>query len=131
MAHALATSADCQILSTRPELAFRNGPYTYKITRQGNRSIYTVTDGVNAISEDILYCFGQGVAGQTYLFQHDGLFYESRVSFYQELQSLDITTQHPRSVPSSLKDALGRPMSLEATRGCFACHSTGRSEGLS
>jgi uncharacterized membrane protein len=67
MAHALATSADCQILSTRPELSFRNGQYTYKITRKGNRSIYTVSDGVNTISEDILYCFGQGVAGQTYL----------------------------------------------------------------
>src|ERR1044071_9035466 len=40
MAHALATSADCQILSSHPKLTFRNGPYTYKITRQGNRSIY-------------------------------------------------------------------------------------------
>jgi len=129
MAHALATSADCQILRTRPELTFRNGPYTYKITRQGDRSIYTVNDGVNAISEDILYCFGQGVTGQTYVFQHNGLFYESRISFYQGLQSLDITTQHPRSVPSSLKDALGRPMSLEAARGCFACHSTGAVRG--
>ena len=125
MAHALATSGGCQILSTHPELSFRIGPYTYKITRQGNRSVYTVDDGLNAISEDILYCFGQGVAGQTYLFRHDGLFYESRVSFYQEFQNLDVTTEHPRSVPSSLKEALGRPMTFEATRGCFACHSTG------
>ena len=129
MAHALTTSSDCQILTTRPELSFRNGPYTYKIIRQGNRSIYTVNDGVNTISENILYCFGQGVAGQTYLFQHNGLFYESRVSFYQALQGLDITTEHPRSVPASLKEAIGRPMSFEAARGCFACHSTAAVRG--
>lgn len=129
MAHALALSADCQILSTHPRLAFRNGPYTYQITRQGGRSVYTVSDGVNTISEDILYCFGHGVAGQTYLFQRNGLFYESRVSFYQELQGLDITTMHPRAVPTSLEEALGRPMSMEATRGCFACHSTGAVKG--
>jgi hypothetical protein len=129
MAHALATSADCEILSARPQLTFRNGPYTYQITRQGSRSIYTVSDGVSAISEDILYCFGQGVAGQTYLFRHEGLFYESRVSFYTGLQGLGITTLHPRSVPATLEDALGRPMSLEAARGCFACHSTGAVRG--
>ena len=129
MAHALATGTDCQILRSRLELTFRNGPYAYKITRQGNRSIYTVSDGVNTISEDVLYCFGQGITGQTFLFRHNGLFYESRVSFYPGLQGLDITTQHPRSVPASLQDALGRPMSLEAARGCFACHSTGAVKG--
>jgi hypothetical protein len=129
MALALAPCADCQILIAHPNLEFHNGPYRYQITRQGDRSIYTVSDGVNRISEAILYCFGQGVTGQTYLFQHKGLFYESRVSFYKELQKLDITTQHPRSVPTSLEDALGRPMSLEAARGCFACHSTGAVKG--
>jgi hypothetical protein len=129
MAHALSTGADCQILSARPEMAFRNGPYTYRITRQGARSLYTVSDGANAISEEILYCFGKGVAGQTYLFRHNGLFYESRVSFYQAIQGLDITTEHPRTIPASLEDALGRPMTPEAARGCFACHSTGAAKG--
>lgn len=129
MAHALTLGADCQILITHPQLEFQQAPYTYQITRKGNRSIYTVSDGVNTISETILYCFGQGVAGQTYLFQHNGVFYESRVSFYSEIQKLDLTIEHPRSVPSSLEAALGRPMSQEAASGCFACHSTGAVRG--
>jgi hypothetical protein len=76
------------------------------------------------MAETILYCFGQGVAGQTYVFRHNGSLYESRVSYFQELQNLDITILHSRAVPKSLEDALGRPMSPEGAKGCFNCHAT-------
>ena len=124
MSRALEPVESCEILKAHPRLNFRNGPYSYQIVRDGNRSNYTITDGVNSISEPILYCFGQGKAGQTYVFQHKGVFYESRVSYYQETQGLDFTIIHPRSVPQSLEDGLGRPMTMEAAQGCFACHST-------
>src|SRR5947207_6632093 len=124
MSRALEPVESCQILKAHPRLAFRNGPYSYQIVREGNRSVYTITDGLNSISEPILYCFGQGKAGQTYVLQHKGVFYESRVSYYQEIQALDFTIIHPHSVPQSLEDGLGRPMTMEAARGCFACHST-------
>ncbi len=39
----------------------------------------------------LLWAFGQGVAGQTYVFEHDGALYESRVSFYNALGGLDLT----------------------------------------
>ena len=123
MGKALAPAADCQILSTHPRLAFRNGSYSYQIVRQANRSIYTVADGVNAISEPLLYCFGVGKVGQTYVFKHNGLFYETRVSYYQETQNLDFTTGHRRSA-TSLEEALGRPLSVDEAQACFACHST-------
>jgi len=129
MAHALRAAADCNILSSNPRMAFRDGPYTHQITRQGDRSIYSVSDGTSSISEPILYCFGKGVAGQTYVFQHNGSYYESRVSYYQPLQGLGITTLHSRSIPSSLEYALGRPMTQETAKGCFACHSTGAPGG--
>src|SRR5436190_23157750 len=44
MAQALSLPDDCQVLRSRPRLAFRNGAYTYQIVRQGNQSIYTVSD---------------------------------------------------------------------------------------
>jgi hypothetical protein len=125
MSRALAPVDSCDVLKTHPRLNFRNGPYNYQILRDGNRSIYTITDGVSSISEPILYCFGQGRAGQTYVFRHKEVFYESRVSYYQDIQRLDFTIIHPRSVPESLEDGLGRPMTMEAAQGCFACHSTG------
>jgi len=124
MSRALAPVESCEILKTHTRLNFRNGPYSYQIAREGNRSIYTISDGQGSISEPILYCFGQGKAGQTYVFQHRGVFYESRVSYYQETGALDFTILHSHSVPESLEEGLGRPMTMEAAQGCFACHST-------
>lgn len=124
MAHALEKISDCELLIKRPRLTFSEGAFSYRITRQGNRSIYTVSDGAQSISEPLLFCFGQGVAGQTYIFQHNGALYESRVSYFQKSQNLNITILHPRSRPASLKDALGRLMNAEGAKGCFSCHST-------
>ncbi|MEP6820474.1 MAG: multiheme c-type cytochrome [bacterium] len=129
MAHALSLSADCQILGRRPRLVFRNGSYTYQIIREGNQSIYTVTDGATKVSEPIRYCFGLGKVGQTYLIKYGGQFYETRLSYYQGIEKLDFTTGHPRAEPRSLPDALGRPLSAEETGNCFGCHSTASLDG--
>ena len=129
MANALKASSDCELLARRPRMTFREGPYLYRIDRQGARATYTVSEGANSISTPILYCFGQGVAGQTYVFQREGSLYESRVSYFQELQGLNITILHPRSVPTSLESALGRRISAEGADGCFNCHSTGALRG--
>jgi hypothetical protein len=125
MGHASERASDCEILKTNARLTFTNGPYTYRITREGSTSLYTVSDGKREVSVPVLYCFGQGAAAQTYVLRHDGTFYESRVSYYSALGGLDLTINHPRAVPPSLEDALGRRMSEEAARGCFACHTTG------
>jgi len=130
MAHALSPAADCQILRTRPRLTFRNGSYTYEIVRQGSRSFYTVTDGVNKISQPLLYCFGLGRVGQTYVIRYDNQFYETRLSFYQGIGKLDFTTGHPRTEPRSLADAVGRPLGAEEAGQCFGCHSTASLNGF-
>ncbi|HST53819.1 MAG TPA: multiheme c-type cytochrome [Pyrinomonadaceae bacterium] len=123
MARALSTVEDCELLSTHTRLEFRNGPFTYRITRQGVQSLYSVTDGVNTINEPLQFCFGQGEVGQTYVFRHGGKFYETRVSFFRALQKLDFTVGHAHSVPSSVEDALGRPIGDEETQSCFGCHA--------
>ena len=85
---------DCRIITERGPLKFRNGAYTYEISRQGSSVTYTVSDGKNSIAEPILYCFGQGHVGQTYLFRHNDLLYETRVSYFQKLHGLDFTIGH-------------------------------------
>jgi cytochrome c554/c'-like protein len=125
MAMAMESVADSRVLTANPLLTFRAGPYSYEIKRKDNQSIYTVTDGKDTISVPILYAFGQGKAGQTYLVQFEGGFYESLVSFYKEVGGLDFTIGAPRGVPPSLKQALGRRLSDHETVSCFSCHSTG------
>ncbi len=71
--------------------------------RQGQQSIYSVTDGKETISIPILYAFGQGKAGQTYMLEMRGKYYESRVSFYNEVNGLDYTLGSPRAPAKSLE----------------------------
>ncbi len=129
MARALEPAATCEILRRRPRLTFRKGPYSYRIVLRGGRSVYEVTDATGKISEPILWAFGLGGAGQTYVFQHGGSYYQSRVSFFKDIQGLDITLGAPDSVPTSLDDAIGTVITEEEARLCFGCHSTGAVSG--
>ncbi|PYV28085.1 MAG: hypothetical protein DMG24_02965 [Acidobacteria bacterium] len=129
MARALEPAADCAILRAHPRLTFRAGAYSYEITRHGNTTTYTVTDGHANLSELILWAFGLGEAGQTYVFKHNGSYYESRVSFFNDTQRLDFTLGASRSVPTSLDEAAGRVMHAADEQACFGCHSTGGVSG--
>jgi hypothetical protein len=130
MAHAMETAPDCRILKARGRLAFRNGSYKYEISHRGKDVVYSVSDGVNTIAKPILYCFGQGHIGQTYLFRHNDVLYETRVSYFEKIRNLDFTIGHRQSVPTSLDDALGRAIGGEEPQQCFGCHSTGAVYGL-
>ena len=130
MAQALEVAPDCKIIAARGKLTFKNGNYTYAIARDGKNITYTVSDGVNNISTPILYCFGQGHIGQTYLFRHNDVLYETRVSYFQKIAKLDFTIGHRTNVPSSLDDALGRAIAGEEPQQCFGCHTTGAVNGL-
>jgi len=130
MGKAMEPAAATVVLRSYPRLTFRNGKYSYEIIRHGEQSIYTVTDGTNSFSEPILYAFGQGKAGQTYVFRRNGSFYESRVSFYKELKGLDWTMGYQTTLPASLDEAPGRAMSADEARDCFTCHTTGAVSGL-
>jgi Cytochrome c554 and c-prime len=129
MGRAMDTALDSEILRKHPRLSLHAGNYTYEIIRQGDQSIYSVTDKNGTLSMPIVYAFGQGKAGQTYVLQDKGVFYESRVSFYNEIQGLDFTIGVPRTQPESLMDAIGRVMPKDETLQCFSCHTTGAVKG--
>jgi hypothetical protein len=129
MTKALEKADSCQILREFPDLKFQLGKFNFRIERQGDKSIYTVGDGKNEISALIQYCFGQGKAGQTYVYEYNGAMFESRVSFYKEIKGLDITLGYAHEVPQTLTEAAGRQMSVDETRRCFGCHTTGAGEG--
>jgi hypothetical protein len=125
MGKALEMPEHCQILQSHAKLTFKQAAYNYEIIREGDRSIYKVTDGTRTIAEPVLYAFGQGVAGQTYVFKHEGNFYESRVSYFGDVKGLDLTIGHLPEVPESLDGAAGRVMKTDEARACFGCHTTG------
>lgn len=125
MAQALDRVESCAILQQHTDLAFQEGPYQSRIVREGDRSILTVTSGSERIAVPLLWAFGRGQAGQTYVFEYGGAFYESRVSFYNALGALDLTMGAMGRKPQSIAEAAGRRMDSLGARDCFGCHSNG------
>ena len=125
MAHAASRATDAGILKDHPALRVVRDKYTYAIRREGEHITYSVSDGKPSLSAPVLWAFGFGNMGQTYVYEYRGALYESQVSFYSALHGLDITIGHRNSTPETLEEAAGRRLQkLELTR-CFACHTTG------
>ena len=130
MAHALETVEECKVLATHPLLTFTAGKYSYRIERHGDESLYSVSDGVQALTMPIRWAMGASSAiGQTYILEKDGELYESRVSYFNELKGLDLTLGAQNAAPANLLEAGGRRMALEDKLQCFGCHATNSTEG--
>src|SRR4051794_30643607 len=125
MARALEPAAKGQILASHAKLTFKQGPYLYVIERNGDQSVYRVSDGKSEVRANIGWAFGLGSAGQTYVFERNGVWLESRVSYYKDIDNLDLTVGARPDVPQNLDEAVGRELSMKGARECFNCHSTG------
>ncbi len=75
-------------------------------------------------SFNIGWAFGQGLAGQTYVFQNNGEYYQSRVSYYSAVDGLDLTLGAGNIKPTSIEEALGIRMAHQEAPQCFGCHAT-------
>ena len=120
---------EARILHQHSTLNFGIGRYLYDI-RSAGKNIYTVTDGKQTLSAELLWAFGNGRVGQSYLFKKsDGNFYEARVTYFDSLKNLHFTPARALDSPKDLDEAMDRPVpSAEITR-CFACHSTASTIG--
>ncbi len=125
MARALEPAARGRILSSHKKLTFAQGDYTYSIERDGETSWYRVYNDHEEFRSKIGWAFGLGAAGQTYLLERDGKWYEGRVSYYKDTDALDLTVGARPETPRSLEEAVGREMSVKGASECFNCHTTG------
>ena len=125
MAHALETVEQDPILINNPLLTATYGKYSYRIERKGDESLYSVTDGTSTVTMPIRYAMGVSSAlGQTYILERDGKYYESRISWFRELNGLGTTLGQQATHPDNLNQAAGQLLSQEDTLRCFGCHAT-------
>lgn len=125
MGRALIPPLESDILRRNPVLDFREGPYLHTIRKRDAGFVYTVSDGRKSIELPILFAFGHGKVGQTYMVRREGQYIESRVSYFGGIRALDLTLGAPRAVPASLESAVGRALESAEVNDCFSCHSTG------
>jgi hypothetical protein len=125
MAHALETVEQARSLTDHPALTATYGKYSYRIERQGGQSLYSVTDGTATITIPIRWAVGASSSlGQTFILEKDGKLYESRMSWFRELDGLGPTLGRHTSHPSDLNEAVGRLLSQDESLRCFGCHAT-------
>jgi hypothetical protein len=124
MARTALPVADSDVLSQRDHLNFQHGKFSYQIMTGAGKSVLAVTDGSQNLSAPLMWSFGDGHVGQSYLFQRDGNFYESRVSYFDTLKALDFTPGRNLTDPQNLEQAMARPVNGSEVVRCFACHTT-------
>jgi hypothetical protein len=130
MAHALESVAECKVLIEHPILSTSVGKYSYRIERMGKQSMYSVSDGTRQLTIPIKWAMGASSAiGQTYILEKNGDLYESRVSYFSELNGLGPTLGSVGSMPRDLDEAAGRRMGVDDKLRCFGCHATNAVSG--
>jgi hypothetical protein len=130
MAHALETIEQARVLTEHPVLTTSVGKYSYRVERKGNQSEYSVSDGAQTLTLPIRWTMGASSAlGQTFILEKDGELYESRVSWFRELNGLGPTLGSGGSAPADIVQAAGRLMSQSDKLRCFGCHATNVAHG--
>lgn len=122
MGEALLLPSSNPTLRAHPKLTVRKGAYTYTVTTQGNDSTYSVTDGTDTISIPIHWTIGQGM--QTWVYERNGNYYESLMSYYPSIQGLETTVGDEAVKPQTIEEAAGRKLTPGETKDCFVCHAT-------
>jgi len=127
MARALVLTSNNPALKAHSDLVLQNGNYTYTIQTRGSQSTYSVSDGTRTISVPLRWTMGENM--QTWVFEREGRYYESRVSYYPTINGLQITVGQENLSTQTPEDALGRELNHGEVRNCFGCHSSGTVAG--
>ena len=126
MGNALFEVKNSKILHEFDHLSTKIDQFLYRI----DGFSLSVSDGKETIRVPLGWAFGNGTVGQTFVFERDGRWYESRVSYYAALHGLDLTIGASPAPPRNLLEAAGRLTSISEATKCFGCHSSGVSEGM-
>jgi len=129
MARTAVLAADSDILPGHSTLTFEVARIKYEIATADGKSVYKVTDGRRSISAPLTWAFGDGHIGQSFVYEHDGNYYESRVSYFGPLGTLDFTPGRKLTEPRDLEQAMARPVDGAELVRCFACHTTASTIG--
>ena len=115
-------------LTTFPQsMRFHTGAYDYLVSQTASGAEYSTTNGQQAATAKVAWIFGDRQFGDTFLYEQNGIYFESRVSYYKAINGLDFTTGRTAFRPNRFETALGRRMLPDEPPLCFGCHSTASS----
>jgi hypothetical protein len=121
MARAAMSASLSEILNSHPVMVFGPGKYKYRIETARSQSHYSVSDGNQSLSFSLLWAFGTGRVGQSYLFKKQNAdFFEARVTYFEKLGTIDFTPWRALLSPSSIEEAMDRAVPQGEVMRCSA-----------
>jgi Cytochrome c554 and c-prime len=130
MARAAMSTSLSNILHANPLMIFGPGTYQYRVETGAKQSLYSVRAGSESLSFPLLWAFGTGRVGQSYLFKkQDSSFFEARVTYFKSVGGLDFTPFRALLSASGIEEAMDRPVGQPEVMRCFGCHATASSIG--
>jgi hypothetical protein len=128
MARASAIAGKSTLLMKRKSLEYAEGEYRLRINLDGERAIYTVSEGARVFRTDLAWAMGSGTMGQAFLYRDRiGNWHETATSYYSALDNLG--RMLGKSKPTDFESATGELLPEGKVRGCFRCHATGVEAG--
>jgi Cytochrome c554 and c-prime len=122
MGRAAVKAGDSALLKAHPHLNVTQDGYRYELSTSNGTALFTVSDGNQTTTKNLLWAVGDGRFGQTYVYRQEGQFYESQLSYYVRDNSLETTTGH--MAPRTLDTAAGGQTTPTMIHQCFGCHFT-------
>jgi cytochrome c554/c'-like protein len=124
MARTLTPAAESTVLRAHPDLQARLAGHEYRIATGRGESVYTIKKDDRSLALPLGWAFGVGTVGQTWVYEKDGRFHESRASWFDAAGGLGFTPSRALESPRDLEEAAGRPLPDAEARRCFGCHTT-------
>ena len=97
-----------------------SAPLVFRVHAKDGAVEYSVASGVKTESQQLEWVMGAGVLGQTFVYQHNDRWYQSRMSVYTKAPQLDVTTGlksrsrcRPGRGVGAVNDAGGTPALLQ------------------
>ena len=130
MANTMMRADNSEVLRSHTKMNFAVGRYRYQIQTDAKGNTYSVTDGDRTSTATLLWAFGTGKVGQSFLFKKGGgNFYEARVTYFDSLQNLNFTPARALVSPTDVEEAMYRPVDAAEVGRCFGCHATAATIG--
>jgi len=124
MAHAAAAASDSLPLRSLAPFTYSLGAFRGEIVLESGAPTLVVSGNSESVVHPLGWAFGEAHMGQTFVYQQNGKFFESHMSFYEATHALDVTPGQNRSLPATAEGAAGRAMLPGEPELCFGCHTT-------
>ncbi len=122
MVRAATPAAEAHFLPPGKEVRFGSPDLLSFLTAGAKGGLTLTSPGAHGSTQNLDWVMGDGVLGRTFLYQSEGRWFQSELTYYTKEGALDVTTGLGHD-PHTAVGTPGQVLTGDETRRCFACHT--------